>query len=112
MQFGVSLSAIAQQPVGADMQQAFADICTYVGAARDLGFDLVYQGQHYLTDPYQQLQTMPLAGPHLRRGARHGAGGDDAGAPAPSGGPGRAGGYDGRNYRRQVHPERGVGLPG
>ena len=60
MQFGVSLSAIAQQPVGADMQQAFADICTYVGAARDLGFDLVYQGQHYLTDPYQQLQTMPL----------------------------------------------------
>ena len=60
MQFGVSLSAIAQQPAGVDMQQAFADICTYVGAARDLGFDMVYQGQHYLTDPYQQLQTMPL----------------------------------------------------
>lgn len=60
MKFGVSLSAIAQQPAGADMQQAFADICAYVGAARDLGFDLVYQGQHYLTDPYQQLQTMPL----------------------------------------------------
>ena len=60
MKFGVSLSAIAQQPAGADMQQAFADICTYVGAARDLGFDMVYQGQHYLTDPYQQLQTMPL----------------------------------------------------
>ena len=60
MKFGVSLSAIAQQPAGADMQQAFADICAYVGAARDLGFDMVYQGQHYLTDPYQQLQTMPL----------------------------------------------------
>ena len=42
------------------MQQAFADICAYVSAARDLGFDMVYQGQHYLTDPYQQLQTMPL----------------------------------------------------
>ena len=117
MQFGVSLSAIAQQPVGADMQQAFADICTYVGAARDLGFDLVYQGQHYLTDPYQQLQTMPLL-------ARISAEARSMGlvatmlvplhhrAPAPSGGPGRAGGYDGRNYRRQVHPERGVGLPG
>ena len=37
MKFGVSLSAIAQQPAGADMQQAFADICAYVGAARDLG---------------------------------------------------------------------------
>ncbi len=60
MKFGVSLSAIAQQPAGADMQQAFADICAYVGAARDLGFDMVYQGQHYLTNPYQQLQTMPL----------------------------------------------------
>ncbi len=25
-----------------------------------MGFELVYQGQHYLTRPYQQLQAMPL----------------------------------------------------
>ena len=38
MKFGVSLSAIAQQPAGADMQQAFADICAYV--RRGAGFGL------------------------------------------------------------------------
>ena len=111
MQFGVSLSAIAQQPAGIDMQQAFADICTYVGAARDLGFDMVYQGQHYLTDPYQQLQTMPLL-------ARISAEARGMGlvatmlVPPESGGPGGTGCHHGRDHRRQVHAERSAGLSG
>jgi alkanesulfonate monooxygenase SsuD/methylene tetrahydromethanopterin reductase-like flavin-dependent oxidoreductase (luciferase family) len=58
--FGISLSGMGQQPVGTDMRQSFLEILEYVRTARDLGFDFAYQGQHYLTSPYQQLQTMPL----------------------------------------------------
>ena len=60
MQFGVSLSGMGQQPIGADMRQNFREIVEYIRAARQLGFDFFYQGQHYLTAPYQQLQAMPL----------------------------------------------------
>ncbi len=60
MQFGVSLSGMGQQPVGTDMRQNFREIVEYIRFARELGFDFFYQGQHYLTSPYQQLQTLPL----------------------------------------------------
>ena len=60
MRFGISLSGMGQQPAGEDMRRRFQDIVEYVRAARDMGFQLVYQGQHYLTHPYQQLQAMPL----------------------------------------------------
>lgn len=60
VKFGISLSGMGQQPVGTDMRKSFQEIVEYVRAARDMGFDYVYQGQHYLTSPYQQLQTMPL----------------------------------------------------
>lgn len=60
MRFGVSLTGMGQQPIGCDMRQIFQDILEYVRSARDLGFDFIYQGQHYLTYPYQQLQSMPL----------------------------------------------------
>ena len=60
MQFGVSLSGMGQQPVGTDMRKSFQEIVEYIRTARELGFDFFYQGQHYLTSPYQQLQTMPL----------------------------------------------------
>ena len=60
VEFGISLSGMGQQPVGTDMRQSFREIVEYVRTARDLGFDFIYQGQHYLTSPYQQLQTMPL----------------------------------------------------
>ncbi len=60
MQFGVSLSGMGQQPMSADMRQNFQEIVEYIRNARDMGFDFFYQGQHYLTSPYQQLQTMPL----------------------------------------------------
>ncbi len=60
MRFGISLSGMGQQPAGQDMRRRFEEIVEYVRAARDMGFELVYQGQHYLTHPYQQLQAMPL----------------------------------------------------
>ena len=60
MKFGVSLSGFAQQAVGTDPRQTLHDILVYVRTARDLGFDFIYQGQHYLTGPIQQLQTIPL----------------------------------------------------
>ena len=60
MQFGISLTGMGQQPLGTDMRQSFQEILEYIRSARQLGFDLVYQGQHYLTSPYQQLQTVPL----------------------------------------------------
>ena len=60
MQFGVSLSGMGQQPIEADMRQSFQEIVEYIRTARQLGFDFFYQGQHYLTSPYQQLQTVPL----------------------------------------------------
>ena len=60
MQFGVSLSGMGQQPMQADMRQSFQEIVEYIRTARQLGFDFLYQGQHYLTSPYQQLQTVPL----------------------------------------------------
>ena len=60
MKFGISLSGMGQQPAGHDMRRRFEDIVEYVRSARDMGFELVYQGQHYLTHPYQQLQAMPL----------------------------------------------------
>ncbi len=60
MRFGISLSGMGQQPAGHDMRRRFQEIVEYVRAARDMGFELVYQGQHYLTHPYQQLQAMPL----------------------------------------------------
>ncbi|MFQ6026289.1 MAG: LLM class flavin-dependent oxidoreductase [Dehalococcoidia bacterium] len=60
MQFGVSLSGMGQQPMGTDMRQSFQEIVEYIRTAKQLGFDFFYQGQHYLTAPYQQLQTVPL----------------------------------------------------
>ena len=60
MKFGVSLTGFAQQPAGTDMRRVVGDILEYVKEARALGFDFVYQGQHYLTDPYLQLQNLPF----------------------------------------------------
>ena len=60
MKFGISLSGFAQQPVGTNMRDTLVEILEYVKAARELGFDFIYQGQHYLAWPYQQLQVIPL----------------------------------------------------
>ena len=41
------------------LQDHFAGILRQVEVARDLGFDLVSAGQHYLTSPFQAMQLMP-----------------------------------------------------
>jgi alkanesulfonate monooxygenase SsuD/methylene tetrahydromethanopterin reductase-like flavin-dependent oxidoreductase (luciferase family) len=60
MKIGLSLTGIGQQPSGTNMFEHYQQILEYVRIGRDLGFDFIYQGQHYLTEPYQQLQTIPL----------------------------------------------------
>ena len=59
MKFGLSLSGLLQHSRDADMVQRFADVLHLVRVARDLGFDYIYAGQHYLSHPFQMLQ--PLA---------------------------------------------------
>lgn len=61
VQIGLALSGMAQEPQGADMGPRVADLIEWVHRARDLGFDYVYTGQHFLTTPYQSLQPIPLA---------------------------------------------------
>jgi alkanesulfonate monooxygenase SsuD/methylene tetrahydromethanopterin reductase-like flavin-dependent oxidoreductase (luciferase family) len=56
--FGIFLSA--QQPPGMAAAQIARDCCEQVRLARDLGFDDVSAGQHFLTQPYQMLQLVPL----------------------------------------------------
>lgn len=60
MRFGISMLGSAQQPRGEDMQQRFGELLAYVHAARDAGFHHLTTGQHYLLDPFQMLQPVPL----------------------------------------------------
>ena len=60
MKFGVSLLGLAQQPRGVDMRSRYEEIRTWVHTVRQEGFDYVTTGQHYLTDPWQQFQPLPL----------------------------------------------------
>lgn len=46
--------------MGTDMRACLRDALEYARAARYLGFDYLSQGQHYLTYPYQQFQTLPF----------------------------------------------------
>ena len=57
MQFGLIVSK--QHPPGASMIERFREHVDQVRAARDAGFDLIVMGQHYLSTPFQELQTMP-----------------------------------------------------
>ena len=56
--FGIFLSA--QHPPAMSASQIARDCCEQVRLARELGFDDVSAGQHFLTQPYQMLQTVPL----------------------------------------------------
>ena len=56
--FGIFLSA--QHPPAMAPAQIARDCCEQVRLARELGFDDVSAGQHFLTQPYQMLQTVPL----------------------------------------------------
>jgi alkanesulfonate monooxygenase SsuD/methylene tetrahydromethanopterin reductase-like flavin-dependent oxidoreductase (luciferase family) len=58
MKFGVFL--MPQHPRSDDPVQRFRETVTLARAARDAGFDAVAAGHHYLSPPYQSLQSVPL----------------------------------------------------
>jgi alkanesulfonate monooxygenase SsuD/methylene tetrahydromethanopterin reductase-like flavin-dependent oxidoreductase (luciferase family) len=57
MNFGLIISK--QHPPGVSMVERFREHIDQVRAARDAGFDLIVMGQHYLSTPFQEIQTMP-----------------------------------------------------
>ena len=58
MKFGVFL--MPQHPRTDDPVQRFRETVMLARAARDAGFDAVAAGHHYLSPPYQSLQSVPL----------------------------------------------------
>src|ERR1043166_846089 len=58
MKFGVFL--MPQHPRSDDPVQRFRETVMLARAARDAGFDCVAAGHHYLSPPYQSLQSVPL----------------------------------------------------
>ena len=76
IKFGIFLSV--QHPVGDSLTQRFQEAMEQLRLAREVGIDLVCTGQHYLSTPYQALQSIPLlarasaeSGGHARRGYGH-----------------------------------------
>ncbi len=57
MRFGLIIAK--QHPPGVSMVERFREHVDQVRAARDAGFDIVVMGQHYLSTPFQEVQTMP-----------------------------------------------------
>lgn len=57
MKFGLIISK--QHPPGVSMVERFGEHIEQVRAARDAGFDLIVMGQHYLSTPFQEIQTLP-----------------------------------------------------
>ena len=57
--FGIFLSA-QHPPERSPASQIARDCCEQVRLARELGFDDVSAGQHFLSQPYQMLQLVPL----------------------------------------------------
>lgn len=57
MKFGLIISK--QHPPGVSMVERFREHVDQVRAARDAGFDLIVMGQHYLSTPFQEVQTLP-----------------------------------------------------
>jgi alkanesulfonate monooxygenase SsuD/methylene tetrahydromethanopterin reductase-like flavin-dependent oxidoreductase (luciferase family) len=60
MRFGISISGLQQQPRGGDMRDTLREVVGWVRLARDLGFDYLVAGQHFLAEPYEYLQPLPL----------------------------------------------------
>jgi len=60
VRFGISISGLQQQPRGGDLRETLRDIVGWVHLARDLGFDYLVAGQHFLAEPYEYLQPLPL----------------------------------------------------
>src|SRR5207237_10443897 len=58
MKFGVFISA--QQPRSDDPVRRFREAVEQARLARAAGFDALAAGHHYLSPPYQSLQSLPL----------------------------------------------------
>src|SRR5216684_8345881 len=58
MKFGVFISA--QQPRSDDPVRRFHEAVEQARLAREAGFDALAAGHHYLSPPYQSLQSLPL----------------------------------------------------
>src|SRR5260370_17292208 len=58
MKFGVFISA--QQPRSNDPVRRFREAVERARLARQAGFDALAAGHHYLSPPYQSLQSLPL----------------------------------------------------
>lgn len=58
IRFGLIIAK--QYPMYESARQRFLEHVEQVRLARDLGFDLVVAGQHFLSEPFQELQSMPL----------------------------------------------------
>jgi hypothetical protein len=58
MKFGVFISA--QQPRSDDSVQRFREAVEQARLAHAAGFDALAAGHHYLSPPYQSLQSLPL----------------------------------------------------
>jgi alkanesulfonate monooxygenase SsuD/methylene tetrahydromethanopterin reductase-like flavin-dependent oxidoreductase (luciferase family) len=56
----LGLWVTAHHPADVNLEQVFHDLLEQVRLARQLGFGCIASGQHYLTAPYQRLQTLPL----------------------------------------------------
>jgi alkanesulfonate monooxygenase SsuD/methylene tetrahydromethanopterin reductase-like flavin-dependent oxidoreductase (luciferase family) len=57
MNFGLIVSK--QHPPGVSMVERFREHIDQVRAARDAGFDLIVMGQHFLSTPFQEVQSLP-----------------------------------------------------
>ncbi len=60
MQFGLMLTGLAQQDPDKDLGERFRDMVRTVEVCDELGFDYVTMGQHFLSDPLQQMQAIPV----------------------------------------------------
>ena len=58
VRFGIQLCQ--QHPAGEAMADRFDELVEQVRLARDLGFSTIVTGQHYLADPLQILQPLPV----------------------------------------------------
>ena len=57
MNFGLIVSK--QHPPGVSMVERFREHIDQVRAARDARFDLIVMGQHFLSTPFQEMQSLP-----------------------------------------------------
>ena len=58
VKFGLLIAK--QYPQGESAQARFQEHVEQVRLARDLGFDTIVFGQHFLSSPFQELQSVPL----------------------------------------------------